>query len=124
MSIKRPTKLSEGEEEFALQCRAVGIHMEREAELIPGRKWRFDFCNRSRMVICEVNGGNRLATIGRDGKPYAVGRHTLDEDYRKMNAASLLGYRIYVFTPAMVKSGEAITMMLQEQKRVTIQIDT
>jgi len=117
MPVKRPKKLSAGEELFALQCRAMGVHMEREVKFHPDRMWRADFCNRSRQIIVEIDGGNRMATIGKDGKAYAIGRHTQDDDYAKLNAAALLGYRIFRFTAKMVKSGEAITMMLREFKK-------
>jgi len=117
MPVKRPKKLSPGEEEFALQCRAMGVHMIREHRFHPDRMWRADFCNTSRMIIVEIDGGNRMATIGRDGKAYAIGRHTQEDDYAKLNEAALLGYRIFRFTAKMVTSGYAITMMLQEFKK-------
>ena len=87
--------------------------MEREVKFHADRKWRADFANLSRMVLVEIDGGNRMAKIGKDGKPYAIGRHTKEGDYRKLNCAALMGYHVIRFTPSMVKSGEAITMMLQ-----------
>ena len=112
--LAKPKALSPGEELLALHIRAAKLpEPAREFIFHPTRNFRFDFCwpdERYRLAV-EINGGNRLATIGRDGKPYAVGRHTQDKDLTKLNEAVLLGYRVLTFTPDMVKSGEAIQII-------------
>lgn len=73
------------------------------------RKWRLDFAIIHQHIAIEVDGGNRMAAINpRTGKPVAVGRHTQSDDYRKLNRAAELGWRVLRFTPEMIESGEAL----------------
>ena len=72
------------------------------------RNWNFDFAWPDLKIAAEVDGGNRMAVISkRTGKPVAIGRHTLSADYSKINAATAQGWRVFRFTPEMIKSGEA-----------------
>lgn len=74
-----------------------------------GRKWEFDFALIDHRIAIEIDGGNRMAAINpRTGKPVAVGRHTQSDDYRKLNRAAELGWRVMRFTPEMIESGEAL----------------
>ena len=108
--LKKPKKLSPGEELLALHIRAAKLGPpQREFKFHPERKWAFDFYFASRRLGVEVDGGNTLAVIGSDGRPRAVGRHTQADDYRKLNEAALLGYTVLRFTPAQVKNGEALS---------------
>ena len=93
-----------------VQIRAVGLSggFVSEHKFHPDRRWRFDGCWPDRMVAFEIDGGNRMAKII-NGKPVAVGRHTLESDMEKLNEAAILGWRILRFTPAQVKSGAAIS---------------
>lgn len=76
------------------------------------RDWRFDFAWPDLRIAAEVDGGNRMAVINkRTGMPVAVGRHTLSTDYTKRNAATAQGWRVFAFTPEMIKSGEAFGTM-------------
>lgn len=76
------------------------------------RNWRFDFAWPSLCIAAEVDGGNRMARINkRTGQPFAVGRHTQSDDYRKRNAATAAGWRVYAFTPEMIRSGEAFATL-------------
>jgi len=76
-------------------------------ELIPGRKWRFDFYFRERNLAVEIEGATK----------YGKSRHSRGEgfenDCRKYNAASLAGFKLLRFTTAMVRSAEAIDMVLE-----------
>ena len=106
--MEEGVKQSPGEAMLALHLRAAGIHAIPEFQFCPGRKWRADFAIPECMLLIEVDGGNRLGTIGKDGKAYAIGRHTQDEDMMKLNLAAELGYRVLRFSPKMVKSGLAL----------------
>ena len=102
-----------GEEMLALHLRVSGIRFEREALFHPARKWRFDFCLGKLAV--EVDGGTRMVRYAK-GKPVSVGSHSGGKDYEKLNAAAVLGWRVLRFTPAMVKSGEAINTIMEALK--------
>lgn len=81
---------------------------ETEVELIAGRKFRFDFVWRDRMVIAEVEGGTYAPGGGRHRQ-----REGFQTDATKYNAAACLGYRVVRFTPAMINSGEAVRTLEQ-----------
>ena len=61
-----------------------------------GRRWRFDWALPSAMVAVEIDGG-----------AYAQGRHTrgagFESDCEKGNMALLLGWRVFHFTPGMLR---------------------
>lgn len=110
---------SDGEAAFAYLLRTAGRDIpEPECQYAfarPARNWTFDFAwpmmpqpnrciGRPTKAAIEIDGGNRLARIDpRTGQPVAVGRHTQDEDYEKLNAAAILGWRILRFTPQMLE---------------------
>lgn len=96
---ERPKALSEGEESLALHLKAYGLSYEREVCLVPGRKYRWDFCVKD--LAIEVQGG----TWRKGGHSSGLG---ILRDARKTNAATIAGYRVLIFTTDMVKSGEAI----------------
>lgn len=96
--------MSAPEELFALQLRAVGIQVEREFKFHSIRKWRADFAIPSKMLLIEIEGG--LFINGRHNR----GKGMIN-DMDKYNNAALLGYRILRFSPAMVKSGDALQMV-------------
>jgi very-short-patch-repair endonuclease len=101
MPIPRP--LSEGECEFALHCNIYHIAVEREVRFCE-RHWRFDFVVTGTKIAIEI-----------EGVTHEGGRHQrikgYMEDARKYNEATLLGWRVFRFTPGMVHSGEAIDMV-------------
>lgn len=75
----------------------------REYNFCEGRKFRFDFAwGYPRFVAVEIDGGNRMAKIV-NGKAVAVGRHTQETDYFKLNLAASMGWRVLRFTPAMLE---------------------
>lgn len=73
-----------------------------------GRRYRFDFAWPDRKIAAEVDGGRWLVRRGKDGRPVPVGFHNHIDDYRKLNLAAKLGWKILRFTPEMIHSGEAI----------------
>jgi len=99
---KLPKKLSEGEEMFSLHCSIYHLTPEREFVFAEGRKWAFDFAWPEKKIAVEVDGGTKF------GKSRHSRGDGYERDARKLNAASLLGWRLLRFTTAMVVSGEAI----------------
>ena len=73
----------------------------REHRFHETRKWRFDFAWPDRKVAAEC-----------EGAIYVNGRHTrgsgFEKDCEKYNAATLGGWRVFKFTPRMVKTLQAI----------------
>lgn len=102
--MKLPKAGSPGEEGLALHLRAYGIPFEREACLVPGRKWRADFLLPGKIVV-EVQGA-----IWRQGAHARGGG--LERDYAKNNALTLAGYRVLQYSTAQVERGDAIRDIL------------
>lgn len=75
-----------------------------------GREFRFDFAWPDRKLAAEVDGGRFLLRRSKKqhGRLVPVGYHATVEDYRKMNAAIQLGWRVLKYTDSMVTSGEAV----------------
>lgn len=68
--------------------------LEREQCLVPGRKFRSDFCNRASRVVVEIDGG-QFAARG--------GRHNTDTDREKINLLTLYGWRVFRYSGTMLK---------------------
>lgn len=88
-----------------LTWRPFGIPTpEAEFKFHPTRKWRFDYCWRDKQIAVEI-----------EGAIWARGRHTRGAGYLadmdKYNAAALLGWRVFRFTPQQLKTGEAQNFM-------------
>jgi hypothetical protein len=74
------------------------------------RDWRFDVAFVAHKISIEIDGGGRMAAINsRTGVPVAIGRHAQSDDYRKLNAAARLGWRVLRYTPEMLDNGEWIS---------------
>ena len=112
MAIKVPQSKSKPEELFALQLKVLmqenieknGIlksNFLREYQFKEGRKWRIDFAMPWKWIAIEIEGGI-----------FSGGRHVrgkgFEADCEKYNALAEQGWRLFRFTPAMVKSGQAI----------------
>jgi len=96
---------SELEELFAFQVKATGLpEPEREAAVIPGRKFRFDFCFREARLLIEINGG----TFTKGGHSSGLG---LRRDYEKLRLAQDHGWKVYPFDAQAVRSGEAVEVV-------------
>jgi very-short-patch-repair endonuclease len=98
---KLPKELSPGEEAFALHCRAEKLTPEREWTFHPKRKWRFDFAWPALKLALEVEGRRHLTYAG------------FIEDCGKYNTATMMGWRVLRYTPAMVMAGTAINDVLE-----------
>lgn len=100
-------KQSAPEAEFALHCRAHKLNPVPEFKFHPVRKWRADFAFPAHMILIEIEGG---VWMGKSRHTSGVG---YSADCEKYSHAALLGYRVFRFTPAMVKSGEAVQMVME-----------
>jgi len=84
---------------------------ESEFRFHPKRRWRFDYCWPAYKIAVEIEGG--LWIPGRTGRG---GAHSLPtnilRDMEKQNAAGLLGWRIFRFTPRQFRTGEALRFMM------------
>ncbi|MGA9668284.1 MAG: DUF559 domain-containing protein [Terracidiphilus sp.] len=101
---KIPQPLSRGEEEFALHCKATGLHPVREFQFHPQRKWRVDFAFVDDKLAIEIEGGT-----------HSMGRHNRADGYaadlEKYNALAVEGWSLLRYTPAMVTSGRALSQV-------------
>lgn len=97
-------KQSAPELEFALHCRAHKLNPATEFKFHPVRKWRADFAFPASMILVEIEGGAWINGRHNRGKGFT-------DDCEKYSHAALLGYRVFRFTPEVVKSGEAILMV-------------
>lgn len=76
----------------------------KEYKFLKKRRFRFDWAFPNFKVAVEVDGGNRMVKKSpKTGKYVAVGRHTQESDYRKLNFAAEHGWLVFRFTPAMLK---------------------
>jgi very-short-patch-repair endonuclease len=97
--------MSELEETLAMQMRVAGLpEPEREAMLIPGRRFRCDFAWPEHRLVAECEGG-----IWSKGRHVTGGGY--ERDCRKYNRLTLLGWRVLRFTRSMIDDGEAVRMI-------------
>jgi hypothetical protein len=103
---KRSDGGSDVEDVFIFQIRAVGLPApRREAKIIAGRKFRFDFVWDSVKLAVEIQGSTWRPNTGHTS---GVG---IARDYEKHNLAVLAGWRTLFFTTQAVKDGSAITFL-------------
>ena len=108
---------------------------EREAKVIPGRQYRFDFAWRDSLVVASVEGqmwggyvrcqrcGSYVIRTTKRGKTYRVreagGRHFrgsgLTSDAEKYNLAASLGYVRFVLLKPMLEEGLEETVKMVSQ---------
>jgi hypothetical protein len=99
------TKTSDLADTLALQLRALHLPIpDREACLVPGRKFRSDLSWPALKICCEVDGGDRM--LGRHGRASGMA-----SDCEKQNLLVLAGWTCYRFTGSQVKSGAAIAWL-------------
>ena len=94
------------EDALADQIRLAGLPSpERQAKLVPGRRFAFDLAWPAYRLSCEVQGGEWLPK----------GAHTsgsgLRRDCQKQALALLQGYRTLTVTGSMVRDGEALALV-------------
>lgn len=100
---------SELERTLAAQLDYVGLSAgcHRQFRWHPKRRFRADFAWPEKMLLVEVQGGTWTSHS----------RHTRGSGYRddcrKLNAATLLGFRSLYFTGEMIESGEALNVIEQ-----------
>lgn len=99
--------MSKLEETLALQIKAATLlSPEHEYRFHPSRRWRFDFTWPAHRVTREA-----------EGATWTNGHHTrgkgFENDAAKYNATTLAGWRVLRFTAAMVRTGEALTILEQ-----------
>jgi hypothetical protein len=90
-----------------LQIQAVGLPKpEHEFRFHPTRRWRFDMAWAMGFfaIAVEIDGGSFVN--GRHNRPVGFAK-----DLEKLNAATEMGWRVFRFTPAMVKSGYAVKLL-------------
>lgn len=95
----------ENELEYMIKAESLPIP-QREFRFCRDRKFRFDFAWPILRIAAEVQGG--LWMIGRHNRPAAM-----DAEYEKLNLATLCGWRVFLFTPRMIHSGEAVDLLKQ-----------
>ena len=87
------------------------VPYELEYRFHPTRRWRFDAAFPTLKVAAEIDGG-----------AWTQGRHTRGRgfisDQEKTNEAQLLGWQVYRFVPADVKSGKFLDVMNKALARV------
>ena len=99
-------RVSQPEDELAFHLDAHKIEYEREFRFHSERRWRSDFFIKPDLLI-EVEGG-----IWMKGGAHSLPSN-IERDIEKQNAAVLLGYRPLRVTPAMVKKGLAIELVVR-----------
>lgn len=88
-----------------LQLRSNDIpNPEREYRFHATRKWRFDFAWPDSKVAVEIDGG---------GFTFGGGKHMQPRDLEKLNTAASLGWKVYRFTPEMIRKSQAIKFLLE-----------
>lgn len=88
-----------------LQLHANNIpNPEREYRFHDTRKWRFDFAWPESKVAVEIDGG---------GFAFGGGKHMQPRDLEKLNTAASMGWKVYRFSPDMVRKGAAIKFLLE-----------
>ncbi len=106
-----PKPKSKPEELFALHLRLNKIpHFVREYQFAPPRKWRVDFAYPEKAIAVEIEGGihNRGRHVRADG---------FEKDCEKYNALAAKGWRLFRYTPQMVKDGRAIDQICEVLKQ-------
>lgn len=101
-TIRRAIRSSDLETTLAWQVRVDGLPApEQEYRFDDNRRWRFDFAWPDCRLGVEVNGGE-----------WSEGRHNrgggMADDYEKLNAAVIAGWRVLQFTGSQVRDGSAV----------------
>jgi hypothetical protein len=107
---------SEGEELLAFQLKAAKIEFVREYRFASPRKWRFDFVIKHGDDLRLRRVTPFLLAVEIEGGAFSGGHRRgkeADKDCEKANVATLRGWRVLRFTPAMVKDGRALAMIEQ-----------
>lgn len=105
----QPKKVSVGESRLISHFLAHKIAYEKEFKFCPHRRWRSDFRILGKNILIEVEGGT-----------WSGGRHTrgkgYEQDCEKYSWASANGWVVLRFTTQQVRSGVAISTVLEAIK--------
>ena len=97
------TNQSEVEDELNYQIKAIGLPApERQAKIIPCRRFAFDFVWSEFRLAVDVQGGTWKPNTGHSS---GTG---IERDCEKLNLAILNGWRVLFVTTGMVNSGMAL----------------
>lgn len=101
------------EDKFASYLDEAGVEYERQFKFHPDRRWKADFRILGFDILVEINGGIFLRGGG--------GRHNrgaaLENEYTKLNAAQVLGYKVFIAGPNMLGSvSEQIIELVKNQE--------
>jgi hypothetical protein len=99
--------------QFLLQCKAHKLPEPiQEYRFAPPRRWRFDFCW---VGNARDFGSNNLIAMEIEGGLFIKGGHSRGRSFiknmEKYNQATLLGWRVFRFSPDEIKDGSAIAFM-------------
>lgn len=101
------SSIFEQELEYAMKMKAEIPAFECNAEIIPGRKFEFDFVWRKQRVALELEGGVWRRGGGAHSHPSNILR-----DLEKSNLAALEGYRLLRFTTDQHRRGEIVPFLI------------
>lgn len=96
-----------------------GTHMPiPQHQFAEDRNWRFDYAWPPAMVAVEIQGGQYVQRYSKDGEFKGVGggHHTPSgyrDDVQKLNAATVLGWRVFILTSDMVEDSRVIVEIMQ-----------
>lgn len=99
--------MSELEDAFEFQLKAMGIRYVREYKPWPERKYRYDFALIDSCIAVDIQGG--IWAKGASGHKTGKGITT---DSLKGCYASLTGWRAFTFPPQFIKSGQALDVIM------------
>jgi very-short-patch-repair endonuclease len=87
------------------------------------REWKFDWAIQNYKIAVEVDGGKAMAAWStRYNRCVVIGRHNQDADLVKHNAATMLGWLVFHFSPKMLDLNavdivaQAVRLRRREQK--------
>jgi hypothetical protein len=97
------------------QLRGRGYAALPEVRFHPERKWRIDVALTNRLDGQEPSAKPCAIAVEINGGAFSRGRHVRGDgfvkDMEKLNAMTVLGWRILQFTPQQVRDGSAIALI-------------
>ena len=110
MRLPKSVSISQPHVMLVWQLQSERILGQSEYRFDPVRRWRLDHAYPEKKIAIEVEGGH-----------WINGRHTrgsgFEKDCEKYNALALAGWRLFRFTPKMVKDGTALKTIKQALRR-------
>jgi very-short-patch-repair endonuclease len=113
----KPRKVSNEQILMRLHLKELGLDALYEWEFEPSRHWRADLVVHSRFLIIEIDGGqfsggHRTGFVSKKVRErYArkgiVPQTPQEDDFDKVNTATMLAWKVLHFTPQQVNDGRA-----------------